>query len=125
MQATTVVAHERGAGEESGFLLSSVAELCILVASVRVGLWAQRAVKLKAAAQSGLLPGVSIKPELLPHQERAFLRGALCGVGQRSLGVAKLRGLWHGLAELWGGAARPLGCLLSGKSEDLASCLYC
>lgn len=90
MQTTAVVAHEHGAGEENGFLVSSVAELCLLVASVRAGLWAQRAVKLKAAAQSGLLPRVSIRPKLLPHQERAFLRGALCRLGQRSLGVARL-----------------------------------
>ena len=63
-------AHECEAGEEGGSLVPPVvAQPCLLVASVRAGLRAQRAVKLKAPAQSGLLPGVCIQPKLLPHQE--------------------------------------------------------
>lgn len=63
------------AGEEGGFLVSpDVAQPCLLVASVRAGLRAQRAVKLKAAAQSGLLPRVCIQPSC-SHTGRASFLG--------------------------------------------------
>lgn len=106
-----VRAHECEAGEEGGFLVSpDVTEPRLLVASVRAGLWAQRAVKLKAAAQSGLLPGVCIQPELFPHQERESLRGTLA--------ESRTKGPQGSALQSSGEvAARPLGCLLSGKSE--------
>lgn len=53
-----------------------VAELCLLVASVKTGLWAPLAVKLKAAAQSSL-SRVCVWPRQYPDRERAFLRETL------------------------------------------------
>lgn len=106
-------AHEFEAG--GSLVPPDVAEPCLLVASVRAGLRAQRAVKLKAPAQSGLLPGVCIQPELLPHQERESLRGALVRVGQREpRGSQDLR-LWHSLTKLWGGCSETSWLLVKWK----------
>lgn len=82
-----------------------VAELCLLVASIKTGLWALLAVKLKAAAQSGL-SRVCVWPRQHQDRERAFLREIL-GSRQKSVGEQDLR------APVWL-CSRPLGCPLVG-----------
>lgn len=94
-------------GKKVDFYFSpNVTELCLLVASVRAGPWAQRAVKLKAAAQSGLLPRVCIQPKLLPAPGEGVSQGSFVGTrtkepggGQDPRAVAwpcKALGRWQG-----------------------------